>query len=196
MRFVYEINGWSFTKEQMNELCKTLVKYKPKSICEFGCGVTSSVFKQWCENNDCELLSIEHDAKYAKMYNGVLFPLKAFGELEIGDIHFNNVNYYVGLEEYLNERGSKFDFVCIDGPFGGDKRYEYTRVQLLDFIEYDLLCDECVFMVHDVERASQEKTLNIFEKMLKDKGYEFSKEEINNGKILRVYKISKSKKPL
>lgn len=191
MEFVYEVNTWSFTKEQMEELCNLLEEYKPKSICEFGCGVTSSVFMQWCDSNDCELLSIEHDVKYAEKYNGVVFPLKEFGELEIGDVHFKNVNYYVGLEEYLSKCGKKFDFVCIDAPFGWDNRYEYTRVQLLDFIEYDLLCDECVFMVHDVERVSQMNTLRIFENMVKEKGYEFEKKEINNGKILRVYKIIK-----
>jgi len=112
--------------------------------------------------------------------------------LEIGDVHFKNVNYYVGLEEYLVKCGKKFDFVCIDAPFGWNFRYVYTRVQLLDFIEYDLLCDECVFMVHDVERASQRNTLRIFEKMVKEKGYEFEKKEVNNGKILRVYKLRKA----
>lgn len=190
----YNINSMSFTNVQCNILNNFINKYKPKNICEFGCGVTTDVFLDYKKQNNVNLLSIEHNVNFKKHDNTKIFKLYENANIIIDDNHkYLNINKYYGLEEYFKTlKNIKFDFICIDGPFGWNSSYYYTRIQLLDFILYDLIDDNCIFMVHDAERISTIRTLEIFELELIKHNYKFiSYDDFRINKSLKIYKIFK-----
>lgn len=85
----------------------------------------------------------------------------------------------------------------MDGPIGYGFRemYEFGRVQLLDFVILDLMMEKCTIQVHDAQRVNMRNTQREFEKILYEKGYSWSVEEIASGErnpaLLRVYSIEK-----
>lgn len=187
----YNINSMSFTNIQCNILNNFLNKYEPKNICEFGCGVTTGIFLDYKKENNCNILSIDHDKKYIKHNNTKIFELYENTNVYINKDHkYINTNKYYGLEKYLQTINNKFDFICIDGPFCWNKNYDYGRIQMLDFIIYDLIDDNCIFMVHDAERNNIKHTLEIFEYELTKNNFKFIVySDYSREKRLRIYRI-------
>ena len=130
--YYFECNGGSLSKEQNEYLIDLLEKYKPKNICEFGCGQSTVIFKRYCELNGGNLLSIEHDVNYVQHGNTKLLDF-TFGEF----MNYPNSNYYVGLEDVIKNYDGLFDFILIDGPIGTDTNLIYSRIQVIDFVLFD-----------------------------------------------------------
>jgi len=66
---------------------------------------------------------------------------------------------------------------------------------LLDFAILDLMKDKCIVQIHDAQRVNMRNTQMEFEKILNERGYVWSVEEIESGNrnpaLLRVYSIEK-----
>lgn len=169
----YKENNFSITKRQIEYICQFLCFYKPKSILEFGAGVSSQIFIDYSNENNANFINIENDDKWMTSHS-IKHKLIEYSPYTIDDIEFNNVNYYENLTE--NIKDNKYDFVLIDGPIGWEQIYEYTRVQLLEIIPY--LADNCVVMVHDTQRHSAKNVLKIFENKI-DKDYIYFKLDDN-----------------
>lgn len=194
--FEVQNEGGTMTQSQYQKMIDLLEENRPVEIIEFGCGQSTIIFEKYIGKYKGNLISIEQDAGY-KRKDTVVFPVVEPGKLVIGNKEYGKCNYYDGLEDFLKERNVKYDFISIDGPIGcGFREYfEYGRVQLLDFAILDLMKDKCIVQIHDAQRVNMRNTYTEFEKILKEKGYVWSVEEIgsgnNNPALLRVYSISR-----
>ena len=100
----YKINSFSLTEKQLDFLCKLLEKKRPESILEYWCGVTTKVFEDYCKDNKgVKYIGVEHDLNYKINNNVHIFELK-----DNPDIW---TNLYNGLENFLRQVDTKFDFI-------------------------------------------------------------------------------------
>ena len=186
--YSFECNGGSLSQEQNEYFIDLLEKYKPKNICELGCGQSTVIFKKYCELNGGNLLSIEHDKDYVQHDNTKLLKFVIGNFMDYG-----NSNYYVGLEDVIKECGEPFDFILIDGPIGTDKSLVYSRIQAIDFILFDKMADNCIMLIHDTNRNGEKNTVIEIEKLFNKKKYRFEKDIITDeiGRELTSYIIKK-----
>lgn len=174
-----------------------LEDFRPKRICELGCGQSTLIFETYCNRYGAELFSIEHDERYRRG-NTVMFKLiDEETSIEINGRRYDSLNKYDGFEDWLENQG-KFDFVLIDGPFGFGLRenYKYSRIQLLSFILLDKISDSAYILYHDSERRNAKTTLSEFEELLYRNKFIFRKKVITDRPELTIYKVDKILKEL
>ena len=137
--------------------------------------------------------SIEHDVNYATP-SSIIFNLIEETSINIYGKTYYNCNKYDGFEDWLDKQ-DKFDLVLIDGPYGFNMAYTFSRVQVLSFVLLNKLQDRCVILYHDSQRTNAKTTLDEFEVLLKDNGFKFSKEVLNENleRELTIYNITKIK---
>lgn len=86
------------------------------------------------------------------------------------DVEFNgrtsNVTTYVNFKETLSNE--KYDFICIDGPYGF-RSPEYSRIDVLNLLP-DCLQDSFIIMIDDVDRIGEKNSFMHMEGMLKSHG--------------------------
>ena len=171
MKNHFTSNGGSITDKQIDQIIILLETYKPANILEYGAGVSTQVFQEYCKENNAKLTTIEHDKTY-HYDNNVYFNLNQHGNLSVENCIFNNVCMYEHLDEWMKNVSSKFDLVFVDGPFGFLPQ-EYTRIQMIYPVLYNLLADEGVFLIHDSERPSSQRSQKILEMLFIAKGYTY-----------------------
>lgn len=187
--------GGTMFFNQYNTIIDLLQSQKPKRICQLGCGQTTNIFQQYCtKNKDIILFSIEHDGHWAHI-NTILFPIVQKSNITILGNIYNNTNYYRGFEEWLSTQ-KPFDFISIDGPpgWGFRQNYKYGRVQILSFILLNKINHNSIVLFHDSQRRNAKNTLAEFQKLLKEKEFNFQKNIIRpvfncNSAWLTVYFI-------
>jgi hypothetical protein len=169
------------TPKQYIKMIDLLEKYKPKRICELGSGQSTEIFEVYAKKMNAELYSIEHDIYYNTHKNNVLIPLIENSQLTVRGKTYDKCSKYDGFEKWI-ESQDKFDFVLIDAPNDGiptnEHNLEYARIQMLDFVLLDKLCDKSIVMYHDSERNIAQNTLNEFERLLAENGFFFQKEDV------------------
>lgn len=150
------------------------------NICELGSGQSTRIFKTYCKKRNAIAFSIENDTYY-NIYDSIMMPLKEKTSFAIDDKIFDKCTYYYGFEDWLKEQ-DKFDFVLIDGPNDvvphNYKSLYYSKIQTLSFILLDKLNNNSFVLIHDSERDEAQRTLEIFETLLSERGYGFLKEII------------------
>ena len=160
----YEDNTFSFTKTQIDFLCNLLNTKNPKNILEYWCWVTTKILNDYVKTDSmANYISIEHDKKYKLNDHVHIFKL-------VDDPNIKS-NLYEWLEYYIQSLDKKFDFIIIDGPFWWDLKYNYTRLQMIDPILYDKLADEWFILIHDSQRESTIKSIEILKTLLILKWY-------------------------
>ncbi len=190
----YKINSFSLTNIQFIFLIGLLEKYRPNNICEFGAGESTKIFEFYAERYNKSFLNIEQNKKYLYK-SSKFFPLKHEASLVINGETYQRNGIYEGLEEFFkNYKKEKFDFVLIDGPFADQnkKNYKYVRLQMVYFVEFDLLQDEGYFLIHDSSLPSSINSINILLPLFKQK-YNLEIEYVEKGipKELAVIKFKK-----
>ena len=191
--YEYTTNIASITHIQGMLLIGILEKFRPNNICEFGAGESTKIFESYCEKYDKKLLTIEHDIKY-KRKDSKLFNLIENTYVMIKKVKYGRTNKYEGLEDFFKNYKGKFDFVFIDGPFGYNKKYKYTRIQMIDLLEFDLLENNGYFLIHDTERKNTKNSIKILLSLFKKKRYELKIEYMVNQKNKRLTIINFNKK--
>ena len=215
--FHFDYKDYSFwcdigmmTPLQYIRMINLLEEFKPQRVCEFGSGQSTDIFNVYSKKENVTAYSIEHDI-YWNTHKSIMMPLIENAQLVVGGHVYDNCTKYQGFEEWL-EQQNKFDFVLVDAPNDGipnnNQGLEYARIQIVDFVLMDKLNDESIVMYHDSERDIAQKTLNEFERLLKEYKYNYKKEIVvekdkeifeYNEKILgvcpqlTVYKINKTK---
>lgn len=164
-------NCGSITCKQIDQIITILNVYHPINILEYGAGVSTQVFQEYCKENNASLTTIEHDKTY-HYSNNVYFNLNQHGNVTINSCTYNDVCIYEHLDEWMNNCSSKFDMVFIDGPFGYLPQY-YTRIQMVYPLLYNRLSDEGIFLIHDSERPSSQRSQQILEHLFTTKGYSY-----------------------
>ena len=175
-----EMNTFNMLQHQYDDMWKLLEINQPLNICEFGYGPSTLIFNKYIQDKENgNVISINYDD----------FSLTDNTSIEISGTTYNNVNIYDNLEEYLTGLGIKFDFVFIDGPYSWYDYLDYGRVQILDFIDYDLLSDNGIFMIHDSERKTTKRTIDVFLEKLSNKNYKYVLSYSNKGQSKELLTI-------
>ncbi len=190
----YKLNSFSLTNIQFIFLIGLLEKYRPNNICEFGTGESTKIFETYAERYNKSFLNIEQDEKYLYK-SSKFFPLKHEASLVINGKTYKRNGIYEWLEEFFkNYQKEKFDFVLIDGPFANQKKkkYKYVRLQMVYFVEFDLLQDEGYFLIHDSSLPGSKNSIKILLSLFKEK-YDLYIEYVEKGikQELTVFKFNK-----
>ena len=182
---------------QYRKLIDLLESYQPKNIIEFGCGQSTGIFECYCERTGSSLVSIEDNPSF-KHKDTVLFPVVENDMLHISDTLYGTCNYYDGLEEWLSQSDTKYDFILIDGPkgYGFRESYDYGRVQLLSLLLLGKISDTATILIHDAQRLNMKKTISEFQHHCETKGYKLWESEVLNDnmdeqKLLKIFHIEK-----
>lgn len=145
---------------------------KPTSILEFGLGETSKLGYQYHHAfPQSSFTIIEQDEEWLRFFsntvhnvnpNTVLLPIeqKKVGQFE--------TKVYRGLTEKL--LGKKFDLIIVDGPWGSQ---HYSRYQIIDVVENDLLAKDFVILFDDYDRPGEKETVSKLREVLKARNISF-----------------------
>jgi len=192
----YKQNSFSLSNIQLIFLIGLLEKFRSNNICEFGAGESTKIFETYAERYNKSFLNIEQDKNYLYK-SSKLFPLKQEASLVINGVTYKRNGIYEGLEDFFsNYKKEKFDFVLIDGPFANQKKkkYKYVRLQMVYFLEFDLLEDEGYFLIHDSELPGCKNSIKILLSLFNQK-YNIKIEYLQKG-ISKEFTIIKFKKKI
>ncbi len=164
---------------QYIKMIDLLEEFKPDNICELGSGQSTEIFETYCNKTNAKLHSIEYDIYYMTHKNNVKMQLIENTSININNCLYNNCTIYKELEDWLLKQ-NKFDFILIDGPNdtlpNNDKNIQYSRIQLLSFINN--LSNKSIILYHDSNAINADKTLNEFERQLSLNSFKYDKEII------------------
>ena len=194
INYNYKINPFSITNIQALQIIGILETFRPTNICEFGTGVSTDIFDFYCEKYNKNILTIEHNIKYKRKHSKI-FKLITKGNIIIDNIEYKDTNFYKGLENFFKNYNKKFDFIFIDAPTGENNKYKYARIQMIDFLIYDLLENEGYFLIHNLEKNCIKNSLNILISLFKTKKYKITIEYLGykKKKTLAIIEFKKIK---
>ncbi len=156
-------------------LYRVLDEFKPKNILEIGLGQSTKMIALYNRySNSCQHQVIEHDREWINFFNNhfELPPSTKITELPIKDITIDvdevsaNVTAYMGFSDLLCN--SRFDFICIDGPYGF-RSPQYARIDIMGILP-DCLEDSFVIFLDDCERNGELNTFNLISSTLTEVG--------------------------
>lgn len=160
---------WAIGFPAMYALYRVINEMRPRSILEFGLGESSKFTCQYKKAfEETELTIIEQDADWLSVFDQHIFPVKENVRLlpiekekRLGKICYAYENLIPTIE------GRKYDLIIIDGPWGSK---QFSRSQILDIIERDLLEKDFVILMDDICRYGERQTLELIFLLLKQKG--------------------------
>lgn len=87
--------------------------------------------------------------------------------MNIEYVTYNNVENVRVYQDFINKLGenTRFDFVIIDAPIGGDMKC-FSRIDVISMIP-DYLSEQFVIMLDDADRMQERRTMNEMIKNLK-----------------------------
>jgi hypothetical protein len=162
---------WAVGYEFLYVLYRVLDSFHPKKILELGLGQTTNMILQYVSaNEDVQHLIVEHDMQWADFFkvNNKLSSSERtkMSYLELESIPFGRDNIPVTAYKDFSEKiaGKKFDFICIDGPFGSDG---YSRIDVLGVIP-ECLEKSFVIMLDDYDRPGEQNTAKEMKSRFRD----------------------------
>jgi len=165
---------WAMGFPALYALYRILNDIHPKNILEFGLGESSKFTSQYqMVFTDANLTIIEHDLTWYETFNNNIFSVSDYVSILpiVKEKWFGKKCYtYENLMPVI--KGHKYDFVIIDGPWGSNS---FSRPQIIDIIENDLLDKQFIILLDDVERYGERQTLELIYKTLNKKGIGFNK---------------------
>ena len=142
-------------------LYRVLNDTKPRYILELGLGETTKLISQYvATDKDIEHYVVEHDPVWIDFFKNS-FDLST--NTDIVQLSWTYQSYkniesvraYEGFAERFANK--KYDFICIDGPLGGDMK-EYARIDVLSLIPENIT-DTFVIIVDDYNRCTEQNTV-------------------------------------
>ena len=137
-------------------------------------------FWNYSQKYNKSFLNIEQDENY--LYKSSKhFPIKHNASLVFNNIPYEKHGIYNGLEGFLKNCDEGFDFIFIDVPFIHKiHNYNYNRLQMVEFVDLDLLEDKGYFLIHDTQRIVDANSVNILLSLFQ-KQYKLKIDYLNNG---------------
>jgi predicted O-methyltransferase YrrM len=139
-------------------LC-ALDRLKPKTIVEFGSGMSTIMVAAWLrEQKQGQLISFDHDAEWANQTRQLLgqHELTPFGEVIATCLHSTSGTGgepWYDTKDKLNGIG-EIDVVIVDGPPAGDNGHELSRYPALPVIQ-ERLSDHAIVILDDCDRQGE-----------------------------------------
>lgn len=171
---------WGVGYQYMYVVSRYLNEVRPKSILETGLGQSTRLicsYVKWMnEQENCNHIVIEHDQNWIDIFKNDV-ELSSHTCIVQRDLaimqteHPSNgvkcsdhIYKYKDLDEVL--KGKKFDFISLDGPYGTDEQYGFSRIDILEFLPGCLNKSFCI-IVDDYNRYGEKNTMEVVKDILK-----------------------------
>ncbi len=180
--FALSPGNMAFGYPALYVLYRILNEFRPKNILEMGLGQSTKIIGLYNQkHSECRHQVVEHDKEWIEFFkNSFEMPSTSqIVELPIEDKKVEigggetKVTSYIGFSERFKDQ--KFDFICIDGPYGY-RSPKYSRIDIMGILP-ECLEDSFVILLDDCHRKSETNTLNMISDTLNEK-------EIPNRKII------------
>lgn len=168
-------------------LYRILNEFHPQKILEMGMGQSTKMIGLYNHKyTNCRHQVVEHDSDWITFFtNHFKMPESTeVVELPIEDTllqieeHASNVTVYQGFYERFMDH--KYDFICIDGPYGF-RSPDYSRVDIISILP-DCLESSFVIMLDDCQRNGEYRTYELISDLLKENGIVHSRNIYNGEK--------------
>ncbi len=165
----FNAGRWALGFPALYILYRVLNDVKPQSIIEFGLGESTKMTYQYIQSfPDTQLQVIEQDQEWLDFFANEIYDVKTNVKiLPLGKNHIEGYETNVYLNLIENISGRKYDLVLVDGPFGSSN---YSRSQLIDIIEHNLLEKDFVILLDDYNRTGEQQTATKCLDLLNKKG--------------------------
>ena len=161
-------------------LYRILNEFRPVDILETGLGQSTKMISMYSRHKrDCRHCIVEHDGEWIGFFRNhfqmpetteiMQLPIMD-ADIDLGEEGKSNVTTYSGFSRALE--GRKFDFMCIDGPYGF-RSPVYSRIDLIGILP-GCLKERFVILLDDCHRQGELNTLNMMASKLNDEGIECS----------------------
>ncbi len=148
-------------------LYRILNEVHPVDILETGLGQSTKMIGKYGRYyKDSNHTVVEHDEEWIGFFRNhfkmpktteiLRLPIED-GDIDLGEGNRTNVTTYSGFIKAME--GKKFDFMCIDGPYGF-RSPVYSRIDLLGILP-GCLKDRFVILLDDCHRPGEMNTLNL-----------------------------------
>lgn len=159
-------------------LYRVLDEFRPISILETGMGQSTKMIGMYnMHNKECNHCVVEHDHGWIEFFSSnfklpkttqiVELPIEDT-EIELGDGQKTNVTIYTDFFNTFKDH--KYDFICIDGPYGFRSPI-YSRIDVIGILP-ECLKERFVIMLDDCHRTGEQNTLDLMLAKLEDAGIE------------------------
>lgn len=144
---------------------RILNEVHPEKILEIGMGQTTKMIAQYSKYYGKKHVVVESDIDWINAFksnNGdIIGDNTVFANLPTTMIQYDgeSVRVYDRFESVVDD----YDFIVIDGPFGGDMK-KYSRIDVL--LNAGMITENTIIIVDDFERVGEMNTVNaIIDKM-------------------------------
>lgn len=164
---------WAVGYAGLYIIYRVLNDTKPASILEFGLGESTKITSQYILSQlEKSLVVIEQDQNWLSYFSNEILDVKPYTKvlpIKKELVHGKLTNVYTDLIENINDK--KYDFIIIDGPWG---TRHYSRSQILNIAEADLLADKFIIIMDDYNRKGERQTIKALKKILDKKQIKYT----------------------
>ena len=168
----FSAGRWAVGYPFLYAMYRILNEVKPVKILELGLGQSTRMIAQYVAfyQNTTHFV-VEHDDEWIDFFQRD-FALSKKSKIVKLNWNFEKYNeaesvrVYGGFEKKFKNK--KFDFISIDGPFGGDMK-QYARIDVLKLLP-SCLAENFIIMIDDTERSGETNTVKEMIKKLDENG--------------------------
>ncbi|HQW56643.1 MAG TPA: hypothetical protein PK076_10970 [Saprospiraceae bacterium] len=163
---------WAAGFPLMYILCRILNSGVYRNILEFGLGESSKLTSQIIQlRPETQIDIIESNQEWIDFYRSEINSTNVIihrKNLIQSSVNNKNINVYQNLLDGIESK--KYGLILIDGPLGSPA---YSRHQIVDIFEANLLEKEYVIIIDDYNRPGEKQTATILMERMKAAGLEF-----------------------
>ena len=152
---------WAMGYPALYTLYRILNEAKPSRILELGLGQSTRMIGQYAYHfKNITHIIVEHDTKWIDFFKKdfILSNNSNIVNLDLTMTNYkdeNTVRTFYRFKENFNNK--KFDFICIDAPYGYDMK-KYSRIDILQILP-DCLDENFIIMIDDTNRTGENNTI-------------------------------------
>lgn len=170
---VFSPGRWAFGYPALYALYRILNEFHPQNILELGLGQSSVMTLQYASAfPNVNHVIMEHDKTWIDFFEKThsISNNSKLMHMNIEYVTYNNVENVRVYQDFISKLGenTRFDFVIIDAPIGGDMKC-FSRIDVLSMIPNNLN-EQFVIMLDDADRMQERRTMNEIDKKFKDSG--------------------------
>lgn len=167
------VGRWAGSYSLFYVLFRILNEIKPSNILELGLGESTKMIQAYKQfhNQGANCITIEQNQEWIdfRLQNDISTEFISIWLMEVFQlsVHATETLAYKGLPEKLKECNLKFNLILIDGPWGSAK---YSRYNVVELIERDLLSDDFIIIMDDFNRQGEKQTVEIIRQKFENTG--------------------------
>ena len=162
--------SWSVGSPFLYLLIRILSQGRFINILEFGLGETSKICSQVARvRPEDKIKVIEDSTQWFEFFKP---ELHFTDQLEViitervkQDVYGQQVNMFANLWHLLGK--DQYGLIIVDGPRGSE---HYSRYQIVQLVERDLLGEDFIILIDDAQRTGEKETIELLLKLLDAQG--------------------------